>query len=432
MAVTEKLVYNIENKTKEIINEVIGEKNTLADYGIANAYTKEEANNAILLGVQQSNHLNRQTVASLPSVSDANENTIYMVSIEDGEAGNYYDEYILTNGNFEKIGNSKVDLTDYATKQYVTDNTVKASEIVSGSANGTISVDGTDVAVKGLGSAAYTASTAYATKAQGAKIDNLKWTNLTGKPTNILGSISSDSSSFLSSTVYNSANSINAIGVQTDLSNVTNNVPTYVVSDWMNPYTYNEANTITVFGHTLTDLTTAISKAQEGLSHTINTTSGYVMYDASGGATSARADQLNFNCSIMSSNIGFSVGNVIVRPLSIYTEKNRDQCIAIITVMDTTVTVENGSFHPSAIYWNDGYVYTSPINGIKYVRGVLGETAEGEITVTYKTALLSTNNIGRGSASIAGQVFDNADKKLVVDVMSVNDVNSFFSDVEAN
>ena len=39
--------------------------------------------------------------------------------------------------------------------------------VVSGSANGTISVDGTDVAVKGLGTAAYTASTAYATSAQG-------------------------------------------------------------------------------------------------------------------------------------------------------------------------------------------------------------------------------------------------------------------------
>ena len=43
--------------------------------------------------------------------------------------------------------------------------------VTSGSANGTISVDGTDVAVTGLGSAAYTASTAYATAAQGATAD---------------------------------------------------------------------------------------------------------------------------------------------------------------------------------------------------------------------------------------------------------------------
>lgn len=43
--------------------------------------------------------------------------------------------------------------------------------ISTGSANGTISVGGDDVAVKGLGSAAYTESTAYATAAQGAKAD---------------------------------------------------------------------------------------------------------------------------------------------------------------------------------------------------------------------------------------------------------------------
>ena len=43
--------------------------------------------------------------------------------------------------------------------------------IAEGSTDGTISVDGTDIAVHGLGSAAYTASSAYATAAQGAKAD---------------------------------------------------------------------------------------------------------------------------------------------------------------------------------------------------------------------------------------------------------------------
>lgn len=41
------------------------------------------------------------------------------------------------------------------------DTALQAADITTGSANGTIAVDGTDVAVKGLGSAAYTASTAY-------------------------------------------------------------------------------------------------------------------------------------------------------------------------------------------------------------------------------------------------------------------------------
>lgn len=42
----------------------------------------------------------------------------------------------------------------------------------TGTINGTIKVDGTEVAVAGLGSAAYTASTAYATAAQGTKADS--------------------------------------------------------------------------------------------------------------------------------------------------------------------------------------------------------------------------------------------------------------------
>lgn len=46
-----------------------------------------------------------------------------------------------------------------------------AVTIATGSKNGSISVGGSDIAVKGLGSAAYTESTAYATAAQGAKAD---------------------------------------------------------------------------------------------------------------------------------------------------------------------------------------------------------------------------------------------------------------------
>jgi hypothetical protein len=47
-----------------------------------------------------------------------------------------------------------------------------APVITTGNANGTIAVDGTDVAVKGLGSAAYTDANAYATSEQGTKADN--------------------------------------------------------------------------------------------------------------------------------------------------------------------------------------------------------------------------------------------------------------------
>lgn len=52
------------------------------------------------------------------------------------------------------------------------DTALQAENIASGSANGTISVKGTNVSVTGLGSAAYTASTAYATAAQGTLATN--------------------------------------------------------------------------------------------------------------------------------------------------------------------------------------------------------------------------------------------------------------------
>ena len=56
-------------------------------------------------------------------------------------------------------------------KNATIDSALQAADIVSGSANGTISVKGSDVAVKGLASAAYTEASAYATAAQGAKAD---------------------------------------------------------------------------------------------------------------------------------------------------------------------------------------------------------------------------------------------------------------------
>ena len=49
---------------------------------------------------------------------------------------------------------------------------LQKADIETGAANGTIKVDGTEVAVKGLGSAAYTASTAYASAAQGTLATN--------------------------------------------------------------------------------------------------------------------------------------------------------------------------------------------------------------------------------------------------------------------
>lgn len=68
-------------------------------------------------------------------------------------------------------------ITNAATAQSTADSKIGSVSLASGTNNGTLklTVDGTatdNIAVKGLGSAAYTASSAYATSAQGTKADN--------------------------------------------------------------------------------------------------------------------------------------------------------------------------------------------------------------------------------------------------------------------
>lgn len=57
------------------------------------------------------------------------------------------------------------------------------TKVEESTSNGKVKVDGTDVAVHGLGSAAYTASTAYATSAQGGKADSAVQTIKIGSTT---------------------------------------------------------------------------------------------------------------------------------------------------------------------------------------------------------------------------------------------------------
>lgn len=196
---------------------------TLSGYGITDAYTKVQTDSAISTAVANADHLKREIVSILPEVDEADEHTIYMVGTGAGSEDSVYEEYMLINGGFEKVGSSEVDLTNYALKSYVdsakteaintagtnadakitakvgdiesstvkqyvdqaetdavasaksyadglasnyataaqgakADTALQKADITSGTANGTISVDGTDVAVKGLGSAAYKAA----------------------------------------------------------------------------------------------------------------------------------------------------------------------------------------------------------------------------------------------------------------------------------
>lgn len=106
--------------------------------------------------------------------------------------------------------------TDYATAAQgaLADSAVQS--IASGTANGTIKVDGTDVAVTGLGSAAYTDAGAYATKAQGAKADSaVQKVTVLGKELSNEGSVSVDEAKTalgLKSAAYEETTAFDAAG----------------------------------------------------------------------------------------------------------------------------------------------------------------------------------------------------------------------------
>lgn len=208
---------------------------TLAGYGIGDAYTKGQTDSAIKSAIANSGHLKRTIVTQLPEASAADEHTIYMIKKSSPDGTNAYDEYMVVNESgtkkLEKVGDSKVDLTNYATKTEVQtaksqaistasgDATTKANKalsdaksyadglaenyataaqgakadtalqkasITSGATNGSIAVGGTDVAVKGLGSAAYVATTAFdAAGVAEAKVNALSTGQVTTNKNNI-------------------------------------------------------------------------------------------------------------------------------------------------------------------------------------------------------------------------------------------------------
>ena len=80
-------------------------------------YTKEQVADYVAQQIVNAEHLKRIVVTELPEASEANANTIYMVEKTGGITSwgkNVYEEYMVLEGEWELLGNSQVDLTDYA------------------------------------------------------------------------------------------------------------------------------------------------------------------------------------------------------------------------------------------------------------------------------------------------------------------------------
>lgn len=81
--------------------------------------------------VESLGSLTREIVEELPT-ENIDPDVIYMVLREDSEPNNIYDEWMYINNNWEKIGTTDIDLTDY----------VKNTDYATNSTGGVIKVDG--------------------------------------------------------------------------------------------------------------------------------------------------------------------------------------------------------------------------------------------------------------------------------------------------
>lgn len=74
--------------------------------------TESDVNTAIA----NSGMMSRQVVASkdnIDSTAPDADRYIYMVPVDNGSGDNYYEEYMVVNGNIELVGTTEVDLTNY-------------------------------------------------------------------------------------------------------------------------------------------------------------------------------------------------------------------------------------------------------------------------------------------------------------------------------
>lgn len=206
---------------------------TLSGYGITDTYTGAQIDSKISSAVANADHLKRTIVNALPSVDAADEHTIYMVAKASGAVGsganNGYDEYMLivsgSTKKFEKIGDSAVDLTNYATKAYADQSEADALSAAKTYANGLaknyataaqgVKADSAVQSVK-IGTKEYKSGTtvtlpAYPTTLPASDVS--AWAKASTKPTYTWNEIGSKPSTFTPAS--HSHNEISTYGINT-------------------------------------------------------------------------------------------------------------------------------------------------------------------------------------------------------------------------
>lgn len=111
----------------ERIQTELDKKQPVGDYitnavdNLVNYYLKSETytRSEVKELIGSLTHINIKVVSSIDDVTEPN--VIYLVPVNSGKSDDYYNEYILVNGSPELIGNTRVDLSDYYTREQTND-----------------------------------------------------------------------------------------------------------------------------------------------------------------------------------------------------------------------------------------------------------------------------------------------------------------------
>ena len=98
------------------VSELQNDSNYQTDTDVTTTLTNYATKTYVGEQISSADHLKREIVTEIPSPETADKNTIYMLKIESATGNDKYREYLLIDGTLQCIGDTSVDLTDYAKK----------------------------------------------------------------------------------------------------------------------------------------------------------------------------------------------------------------------------------------------------------------------------------------------------------------------------
>lgn len=96
------------------VSDLQNDSNYQTDTDITTTLTPYATKTYVGEQISNADHLKREIVTEIPKPETADKNTIYMLKIESVTGNDKYREYLLIDGTVQCVGDTSVDLTDYA------------------------------------------------------------------------------------------------------------------------------------------------------------------------------------------------------------------------------------------------------------------------------------------------------------------------------